>query len=665
MVVEQSQQDRRGSLTTAMSEDVLALVRFDGSDGVNELFEYRVEAVTAMENVDFDQLIGTNMAMTLKTRQNGAEGAIYFNGVVTEAQWVGVRESGLHYRFVLRPWLWLASQRRNQRIFHNKTVLEIISEVLGDYDGEIDDKTIETYPTLEYTVQYRETDLSFVRRLMERYGISFSFGHDPAGHVMLLTDANASFPSIGARDYIPTQGAYDAGEHLWAFGGKRQLTTGAVKVQGYNFKTPTARMDDQTVSQLSHGNGAITSYDFPGRHEDHAGATKEAATRTRQERVKDGHFVGQGHIEHLKSGHLVTLDGDHPADLTNGTEYLCIRAHHIYTGETYASGGRAGQKESFQGRYEFLGEDTQCVPERKTFDTRVQGPQTGIVVGGDGDEIDVDEYGRILVQFHWDMDGARSMRCRVAQLWAGAQWGAMFTPRIGMEVVVVFLEGDPDRPLVTGCVYNADNMPPFPLPAEKNLSGLKSDSTTGGGGYNEYVFDDTKDAELIRQHAQKDMHTKVLNCETREVDVDRTTTIGNDETREVGNDEQHSIGNDSTWAIGNNETREIGNNHDTDIGANETHKVGANRETTIGANETTKISGTTKITGTGPITIDSKAKITLKVASQKIELTPTGITISGLMIDVKATTTLNTQGLMATHKADAIMTVKGSIVMIN
>ena len=651
MALDLSQENRRGKVFSSLGKDKLGLIRFDGTDGINELFEYRVEAVTAAETIDFDDLLGTHMTVEIESRS----GKNYFDGVVTEAQWVGMRADGLHYRFTLRPWLWLASQRRDQRIFHEKTAPEIIKAVLSHYNTDIADDLTGTYPALHYTVQYRETDLTFVRRLMERYGINFAFAHENGKHILQLADENDQFLDIGGREYIPTQGGYEAEEHFWTFGQKRQIATAAVSIEGYNFEKPTGKTDHQRSESLTHAFGNLETYDYPGRHADSSGASKETEIRLKQERMRDFHYVGQGHVEALKSGKRVTLKGDHPAGLGDDS-YLCVRAHHIYVGESFGSGNRAVQKESFQGRYEFLQMDTPCVPQRTTYDMRMPGPQTATVVG-DG-EIDVDKFGRILVKFHWDTVAARSMRCRVAQMWAGNKWGTIFTPRIGMEVVVDFIEGDPDQPVVVGCVYNGDNELPYDLPGKKNISGIKSDSTTGGGGYNEYVFDDSKGKELIRQHAQKDMETKVLNDETREVDNNRKTTIGKDEDRTVKKNEKH----------------QTDGNHDYKIGGYENHTTQGTRTTKINGEEKLTVKKKTTIKCNDEILMEAMKKITLKVGQSTIVMDPMSIKITStmelkqksMMVDIKGDLTLKTNGgAMAEHKAGGIMTIGGALVKIN
>ncbi|MEL6519827.1 MAG: type VI secretion system tip protein TssI/VgrG [Pseudomonadota bacterium] len=666
MALNISQQGRLGILHTPLGQDVLGLLRFDGTDSINELFEYRIEAVSDDPFIDFDALVGHHISVELTHVYKDKK---WYDGILSDVQYVGVGESGNMYRLVLRPWFWLATKRRNQRIFHEKTAPEIISEILGEYGmGSFQDTLTKTYPKLEYTVQYRESDMTFVSRMMEKFGINYYFSHSQGEHVMVLVDSLDNFEAIpgGSRPYVGTSsGAHSSEqEHFWAWSPKRVMTTGKVVMTGYNFKTPTANMRVEQTGDAAYTNGQIESFDYPGTYLDQGEGKDVVRLRTEQERSADKRHSSTGNVITLCSGMRVTITDNAKPDLVD-QEYLCVRAHHSFRGQSFGSGSRTDQKEVFQGHYEFASTEAPFSPARKTPEARVMGPQTAWVVGAVGEEIDCDEYGRILVRFHWDLDGAHSMRCRVAQMWAGNKWGSMYIPRIGMEVVVDFLEGDPDQPLVVGCVYNADNMPPYDLPGDKNLNGIKSDSTTGGGGYNELVFDDTKGEELFRQHAQKDMLTKVLNDETREVDNNRDTIIGNNETRTVKGEEVHEIDKDSTYTIHGGEARTIDKNHDTKIKGNETHDVTGNRTSEVMGAEKLTVTRTTDINGLQAITIESMQSIELKVGMNSIKLEQSGIKINGLMVDVNATTMLNTSGLMSTHKASAIMTVQGALVKIN
>ncbi|MBM7068834.1 type VI secretion system Vgr family protein [Actibacterium sp. 188UL27-1] len=666
MALNISQQGRLGILHTPLGPDKLGLLRFDGTDAINDLFEYRIEAISDDPDIDFDALIGHHISVELTHVYKDKK---WYDGILADGQYVGVGETGNIYRLVLRPWIWLGSRRRNQRIFHEKTAPEIIAEVLGEYgSGPFEDRLTRTYPVLEYTVQYRESDLTFVSRIMEKYGINYYFAHGEGEHVMALVDSHDNFEAIlgSSRPYYGTvSGAHSSDEeHFWAWSPKRNLTTGKIVMTGYNFKTPTANMRVEQTGDAAYQNGQIESFDYPGTYLDEGQGKDVARLRTEQERSADKRHSASGNIITLCSGMRMTATGHLKDDLVD-REYLCARAHHSFRSEAYGSGSTGGQKEVYVGHYEFVTTEVPFAPIRKTEETRVHGPQTAWVVGADGEEIDCDEYGRILVRFHWDLAGAHSMRCRVAQMWAGNKWGSMYIPRIGMEVVVDFIEGDPDQPLVVGCVYNADNMPPYDLPGEKNLGGIKSDSTVGGGGYNELVFDDTKGEELFRQHAQLDMSTKVLQNETREVDNDRDTVIGHDETRTVKNDEAHHIEKNSTYLIDGGEKRTIGGNHDTQIKGAETHKVTKNRTSDVMGAEKLTVTKTTDINGLQAITIESMQSIELKVGMNKIKIDQSGVKIEGLQVDVKALTTLNTEGLLSTHKASALMTVQGALVKIN
>lgn len=666
MVLNISQQGRIGVLHTPLGPDELALLRFDGTDGINELFEYRVEALSDDPNIDFDKLLGEHVSVEILTPYGHKA---WFDGIVAEAQWVGVGETGNTYRFILRPWLWLATKRINQRIFHEKSVEDIVNEVLGEYGmGAVSIDVTKNYSPIEYVVQYRESDFNFVSRMMEKYGINYSFNHSQGQHELFLWDSTDSVPPIagGDRKYYGTKsGAHSNDEEsFWGFSPKRQVTSGKVVATDYNFKKPSTAMLKEHMGNSTYATNRLEVFEYPGHYLEADDGQPMTQLRMEQELSADNRITASGNVTSLCSGMVVNIDGHLHTDWV-GVEYLCVRAHHSFRSENYGSGGTVTQKEVFVGHYEIVKSEHPFFPERKTERVRVQGPQTAFVVG-DEDEIDCDEHGRILVLFHWDRNSSRSMRVRCAQMWAGNGWGSMYIPRIGMEVVVEFLEGDPDKPLVTGCVYNAANVPPYELPGEKNLAGIKSDSTVGGDGYNELVFDDTKKAELFRQHAQKDMLTKVLNDETREVDNNRTTTIGNDETRVVKNNEDHNIKNNSTYHIESNETRWIDGNNKEEIGGNEKHEVIGKRDTKIKGNEKLDVSGTTTIKSIGAMKIESLASIELKVGGSTIKMDPMNITIKAMNTTVKANLNLETSaGLMATHKAGAIMTIQGSLVKIN
>ena len=525
------QAGRLGRLATVLGQDKLVLLRFDGSDQMNELFEFRVEALSATGDIDFDQLVGTHASVEIE----GREGTRIFDGIVTQARWAGVGENGHRYDLVLRPWLWLAGRRRNQKIFHNKTVVQIIEQVLGEYaslgDPALEVTLSEEYPVLEYTVQYRESDLAFVRRQMERHGISFHFRHGSGSHTMVLTDDVLSHETIGERPYISYDGHHQSDEeHFWDWSPERNLTTGAVRLIDYNFKSPSAAMEVNRMGDATYALGQLESYEYPGDYLDEGAGRKSAKVRINQERGQDRRNRAVGDCLSLGAGKIVKLSGD-PVPGT-GERYLCLSADYHFVSEAYGSGDQSSDGYSFSGSYTLMPDTAPMTPPRRTPSPVVEGPQTAVVVG-DG-EIDCDEFGRVLVRFHWDLEDARSMRCRVSQAWAGSGLGNVIIPRIGMEVIVDFIDGSPDKPIVTGCVVNGSNGNIYGLPASKTKSGFKT-KTHEGSGFNEFSFEDANGEEKIFLHAQKDMERFIKDNDSTFVESgNRAVTVQTgDETKNV------------------------------------------------------------------------------------------------------------------------------------
>ena len=543
-----SQRTRLGKFYSPLGPDALALVRFDGDEGVNTLGSFRVDVLSSTGIIDLDALLGLHGTVEITTLRHGAR---FYDGIIAEAELVEERADGWLAQLVLRPWFWLAGLRRNQRIFHEKTAPQIIAEVLGDYAHVHEARLQNSYQPMEYTVQYGESDLAFVCRMMERHGISYHFEHQLADHVMVLTDAMESFRAApgGTRIFHPVSRQHRVEEeHFQVWSAARRVNTGRVRLTDYNFKTPTAAMPVDLSGGAVHAEGEIESYNYPGHYLAQGTGRGVARLRAEQDRAADGLFVAKGDTASLSPGMLVGLT-NHPDTGLNGKQYVLRNAVHAYVAEAYASSAEAGgaEDDSYKGSYTFHPQSTPFQPAMTTPLARIYGPQTAVVVG-DG-EIDCDDYGRILVRFHWDLLAAHSMRCRVAQIWAGNGWGGMVIPRIGMEVLVEFLEGDPDKPLVTGCVYNGKNKVPYPLPEHKTKSAFRSNSHMSSG-FNELTFEDATGAENISLHAQKDMTLKVLNNHAKRVDNDDVESIGNNKSIEVGNNYQIKYGGSFNQSVG-------------------------------------------------------------------------------------------------------------------
>ena len=530
MAAELLQSQRIASVQAPGGQHDVALLGCEAEEGRSELSSYRVKAASKTENADLQAIIGEKCVISLALKDGKKR---FFNGILVRAEWVG-KQDDLHlYKFTLRPWLWLLSQRSDCRIFKKMTVVNIIKEIFNKegkskfHDG-LTDKT----PELEYCVQYRETDLDFVSRLMEKHGIYYYFRHTESGHELVLCDSRSAHdpvkPSVeahasGGKDFpfLPKTGAPRPIEHLEDWSAERRLRTGVVQLKDYDFE----QSESDLTSRVEEGPERAKSYeryDYPGAYLDRTDGEKLARIRVQADQARDERRVSSGEAPSLFPGALMTF-ADHPTRSENG-EHLVVWAWHRLTGQRYRSAPGADQT-VYDGQYEFLKSDKRFRAPLSTPAPLIIGCQTAKVVGvenkGEEGDIDVDKYGRILLRFHWDRrDKSTSERVRVAQLWSGKNWGGQIIPRIGQEVVVDFLEGNPDWPLVTGTVVNDKHMPPYDLPGAKTQSGLKSESTAGGGlsgTYNEVRFEDADGKEVLGLRAEKDHEIEVQNKETRTI----------------------------------------------------------------------------------------------------------------------------------------------------
>ncbi|EEW58181.1 Rhs element Vgr protein [Ruegeria sp. TrichCH4B] len=546
-----TQDARLGRLTTVLGSDALVLLRMDGTEELSGDFEWRVEALSTQNTLDLSALLGTHATVEI----NHAQGVRAFDGIVCEAEQRGAFENGFRYDLTLRPWLHVASLRRNMRIFHNKTVIEIVQEVLSSYaamgNPHLELRVMDDYPVLEYTVQYSESDADFIRRQLERFGITWSWRHEAGSHTLLLTDAAISLPEVpgSSRPYFGVSGYHrHEEEHFRHWSASERITTGAVRLTEYNFKIPTSAQEVDQLSDASHPSGDIESYDWPGDYLNQGEGRGVVSRRLDAERGQAPRHRAEGDVVSLGAGWRVTLAGDDVPKAT-GRTFVCLKATHRFRAQAYGSGSAGADDAPYEGAYVLTPDDAPFRPERRTAGPRVQGPETAVVVG-EG-EIDCDEHGRILCRFHWDLDGAHTMRVRVSQNWASQGWGGMVIPRIGMEVIVEHLRGDPDKPIVTGCVYNGRNKPPYELPQHKTRSTFKTD-THQGSGFNELRFEDAKGVEEVFIRAQHDRTEKTLNNLTSRIDHTHVLSVGMNRFVEVAKDEAHHVGGNFSISVTGN-----------------------------------------------------------------------------------------------------------------
>ena len=573
MNIDLSQEKRIGSLGTPLGKDVLVLTRFNGSEGLSELFEFRVDALSKKSGINFDDAIGQNCSVKLKTYGRTER---VFNGVLVEAQWLG-GQGRLHaYQLVLRPWLWLLSHRTDCRIFSKETakkgntVPDIIKQVFSDASfSDFRDNLTSGYPELEYCVQYRETDLAFVSRLMESYGIYYYFEYSSDKHTLVLADAKSSHKPIQGSETVPFiqllgQDRRDR-EHIFSWTSERRFRSGKVTLNDYDLLQPNAKLQSEAQGSERYQKADLELYDYPGKYprsgpqspKKSSDGDRLAKIRLDAEQALDHRRYAVGDAASLYPGGLFKLER-HPSD---NAEYLVVRASHEFGTEFYQTGSGEAPGQIYHGRYELLRSDRVYRSPLVTPKPVIYGPQTAKVVGKQGEEIDVDEHGRITVQFHWDRQRKPSRRARVAQIWSGRSWGGQVIPRIGQEVVVEFLEGDPDRPLVVGTVYNNDYKYPYDLPGSKTVSGVKSDSSKGGRGYNEFKFEDKKGSELIGMRAEKDLDVLVRHAETREIGTVFEVPAGSPSrktTLKKGDDELSVESGNQTTTVSKNITIKAG-----------------------------------------------------------------------------------------------------------
>jgi type VI secretion system secreted protein VgrG len=553
------QDSRVGELTTPLGKDVLVLVRFDGSEGLSELFEYRFECLSEDADLDFDRAIGQQCTLKLKMYDKERE----YNGILVEAQWVGIRDAYYLYRLVLRPWLWLLSRTTDCRIWLDKKAPDIIKEVFNDrgftdYESKLTEEG--SCPKLEYCVQYRETDLNFVSRLMEQHGIYYFFKHEGGKHTLVLADSKSShspLPGLSSIPFVHLAGADRRKEqHIYEWTSERRLRTGKFELNDYNYEKSSAQMLSDAKASERYQHSDMEFYDYPGKYKEKSDGERYAKIQMQSEQALDHRRHGNGDAMGIFPGGLTTLK-EH-AQSSQNIEYLVVRANHSFVAEAYRSGSYGtGSEQIYYGAYEFLPSDRPFRAPIVTLKPLIHGIQTAKVVTKDdnsNEEIDAESISEIYVRFHWDRKKKRSCKLRVAQVWSGKRWGGQFIPRVGQEAVIEFLEGDPDRPLVIGTVYNDDHKLPYDIPGNKTISGIKSDSTKGGGGYNEWNFEDKKGSEKIDLHAEKDYQLVIRHAETRTIGetfgsgTSREATLKNgDDKLDVQNGSQHvTISNDQT-----------------------------------------------------------------------------------------------------------------------
>ena len=541
-----TQANRNVSITSALADDVLLFRSMSGSEALGRLPECRVQLLSTDNTLRIADVLGKPMTVNLDTVEAGQR---HFNGVVTRFCSTGWHGDFATYEATLHPWLWLLTRASDCRIFQAKTVVDIIKQVCQPYESVSLSFNLLSgqYDPLPYCVQYRETDFDFVCRLMEDAGIYFYFTHTADSHTLVLADsysAHQDIPGYGALEFVGALHTNALGKESvssWLASG--EIQSGSYTLQDFDFeKARSGPLLVKSAVVAPFDQKLYGRFDYPGKYSTSAVGTQAAKVRMEVLLGQGEVITAQTNATGLYAGGLFTL-AEHPRDDQNRTCLITSMVYQVNGGE-YVS-GTGTPVTQIECEFKAIGKEHAYRPQPLIAKPVVQGLQTAIVVGKAGEEIWTDQYGRIKVQFHWDRQGKQdeSSSCwvRVSQSWAGKGWGSMFIPRVGMEVVVSFLEGDPDRPLVTGCVYNSDSMPPYPLPAEQTKSTLKSHSSKGASGFNELRFEDKSGEEQVFVHAQKDFSRVVLNDDSLDVSGNQTVAIKGAQTIAVKGDQSITV----------------------------------------------------------------------------------------------------------------------------
>lgn len=646
-----------------LGDDALRFRRLQAREELGRLPEYRVEVMRsqALDPIEPADLLGTQATVKI---QRAAGEFRYINGWITGVEFGAAVGRFDTYRIELRPWLWHLTLGADCRIFQEKNALEVIQAVFADYDHvQLDTSKLTGTPrTRPYCVQYRESDYAFVSRLMEEEGIWYYFTHADGQHTMVLANGasgHVAVPEASATlEWSHATNEDNLRENVvteWRY--MQQLRSLKYTHDDYDYEAPTTdlkKTDQRTVSYTTPGD--LEVYDWPGEYAFPADANNATQGTTDAQlmvrRFETGHLTGVAvsPCRSLAAGMKFTLSG-HPR---SDAEYLITGlSYEMDIGDQEAT--KAGRGAGFKARLEVVPTATQYASRALTPKPVVRGPQTAVVVGPSGDEIHVDRLGRVKVHFRWDRVGQKNEQdtcyIRVATPWASKGYGMITTPRIGDEVVVSFLEGDPDRPLITGSVYNGDNLPPYELPAQATVYGIRSRSTKQGGAtnFNELRFDDKKGSEYVWFQAEKDRHCLVKNDATDEVVRHNQVEIGKNHTAKVGEKYDLKIGQTAKVEVGTDASVKVKGDLKVAVEAAMGLKVtsaidikgdaavaltsgGAMEIDAGGALNITAGSSTVHIKAASGVVIDGGTQLTIKAGGSSIVLDSSGVAITGSMV---------------------------------
>jgi type VI secretion system secreted protein VgrG len=612
----------QAKIVTPLGANKLLVRSYSGEEGISSLFRYNLELYSEDALLDSSGIVGQSATLEIQLSNGSYQ---YVNGVVSRFAQAGRDTRFVTYLAELRPWLWMLTLNAGCRIYQNKTSIDIIKQLFSDLGySAYADKTTATLAAREFCVQYRETAFGFISRLLEEEGIFYYFTHDASSHTLVLADNSdnwAECAGLSAARCALAGESFSADDAVVQCSFEQNVTVNEYKSDDFNFTIPAT----QLLASASGSQSLPSIYDYPGLYSTQSSGETIVSRRLAELQTESKVLRGSSLCRAFHVGAKFTLTGHYRSDWN---------ASYVLRSLTVR-----GDQQEYSNTFEAFPASTNFRPLRITARPTIAGTQTAIVAGKTGEEIWTDEYGRVVVQFHWDQlgknDEKSSCWVRVAQGWAGNLWGSIFIPRIGQEVVVTFLDGNPDRPLITGCVYNAQQQVPYALPDNQTRSTVKTNSSQGGAGFNELRFEDKAGSEEVFLQAQKDMNVSVLNNESLTVKGTRTIDVTGNET--------HTNKADYSSTIGGNETRSTKGEHSSTV------------------------SGNYKLTVSGNLTIEVSGSISIKSGTSFENTAGTSLTNkSGTDMTNDAGTTLtNKASASQTVDGGGVLTVKGGLVKIN
>ncbi len=650
----------------ALSGVTLLVYQFSGRESLSQSFEFQIDLVCGDPDLDLEAPIDQPACLTLQGRRgDGSRYQRYVHGVIERFVQTGAGARQSRYQATLVPTVKRLAFTRNSRIFQNCSGPEVTQKVLKA--GRVPSDWVSamlhgTYSARDYCVQYQESDLDFICRLWEEEGIFYFFEHDNDKDKLVIGDGRHASATLANYDEIEFRDTPELREEcILEFRAESTLRPGATVLRDFKFKQPALEME---ASAQADKFADFKMYYFPGEYVDPAAGERLAKLRLAELQCQKNRYIGAGNVRALLPGYKFSLRGHRRSDCNQ--EYLVVAVEHRGAQpQALGEEGEAAAQMAYENRLVCIPAKVSFRPARDTKRPNISGVQTATVVGPPKEEIFCDEHGRVKVQFHWDREGKKddksSCWIRVSQPWGGTAFGGIFLPRVGQEVLIQFIEGDPDRPIIIGRVYNGENPLPYPLPAHKTISTLRTASSPGGQGSNELRFEDAAGTEEIFLHGQLDMATVIERDRTQRFGRDTTDTVGRDRTRHVVRNETVRIGAAFNANVGGNETLSVGGNQVKSVGQNQQEQIGKSRTTHIKEHDSLNIGGTQQITVGGDLSLQVKGNQTLKVQAGKQVIEVSGAVHIKSASEIK----LSCGAGSITIEQSGNIVIKGPLVKIN